>query len=272
MPAPALLMRLGFSETEAETYCQLLRSPGSTGYGVAQALKKSQANVYSALSSLTAKGAVAVDRGSVRAYRSVPPSELLPRLSREFEESCAAAAEALGRLQQDGGDDNVYQLKNAGQVYDRAAAMCGRARESIAFELFHRPFERLRGAMSDAVGRGVGVAGVTFAPEDRIEGGQCVLSVKASRTAQWPGDQLTLVTDAREALVALFDRAAGEVVHGFYTDSTYLSCLLHAAVIDATVLNRDAPDQLKGSFNKMLFGTVPSGFLELIAEQQDRQG
>jgi sugar-specific transcriptional regulator TrmB len=266
-----MLMRLGFSETEAETYCQLLRTPGATGYGVAQALKKSQANVYSALSSLTAKGAVFVDRGTVRAYRAVPPAELLPRLSREYEESCAAAAEALSRLQKPDNDDNIYQLKNQAQVYDRAASMCGRARESIAFELFHSPFERLRGPLADAVARGVGVAGVTFTAEDGIEGAQCVLAAKASRTALWPGDQLTLITDAREALVALLDRHHGEVLHAFYTDSTYLSCLLHAAVIDATILNRDRSDRLQVSFNKLLFGTVPSGFLELIAEEKARE-
>ena len=270
--APGALMKLGFSETEAETYCQLLRTPGATGYGVAQAIKKSQANVYSALSSLTAKGAVAVDQGSVRAYRVVPPAELLPRLSREYEASCAAAENALASLGQSGQEAGVYQIKNPAQVYDRANAMCARAGESIAFQLFHAPFARLREAMNDAVARGVGVAGVTFSPGDRLDGGECVLAVKASRTELWPGDQLTLVTDAREALVALFDRKAGDVLHAFYTDSTYLASLLHAAVVDATILNRDAPEKLDRSFNKMLFNGVPSGFLALVAEEKTKAG
>src|SRR3569623_1395603 len=110
--APGALLKLGFSETEAETYCQLLRTPGATGYGFAQAIKKSQANVYSALSSLTAKGAVAVDQGSVRAYRAVPPAELLPRLSREYAASCAAAERALASLGQSGQGAGVYQVKH----------------------------------------------------------------------------------------------------------------------------------------------------------------
>ena len=81
---------------------------------------------------------------------------------------------------------------------------------------------------------------------------------------------LTLVTDAKEALVALFHRSSGEVMHAVYTDSTYLSCLLHAAVVDATILNRDAAALCTGSFNKMLFGLIPGGFLELI-EGERRQ-
>jgi sugar-specific transcriptional regulator TrmB len=261
-------MRLGFSETEAETYCQLLRSPGATGYGVAQALKKSQANVYSALSSLTGKGAVAVDRGNVRAYRAVPPAELLARLSEEYQASCTAAAEALAQLETAGDDHKVYQLKTQAQVYDRAIAMCGRAQESIAFELFHAPFERLAGTMTEALRRGVRAAGVTFAAEDRIAGAQCVLAAKASRTKFWPGDQLTLVTDASEALVALFERDSGEVLHAFNSDSVYLACLLHAAVVDATILNRDAPGVLKTSLDKSLFGKVPKGFLALTEEEK----
>jgi sugar-specific transcriptional regulator TrmB len=263
-----MLMRLGFSETEAETYCQLLRSPGATGYGVAQALKKSQANVYSALSSLTGKGAVAVDRGNVRAYRAVPPAELLARLAQDYQASCTAAAEALAGLETTGGDHNVYQLKNQAQVYDRAIGMCGRAQESIAFELFHAPFERLAGAIAEALGRGVRVAGVTFAAEDRIEGAQCVLAVQASRTKFWPGDQTTLVTDSGEALVALFERDAGEVLHAFYSDSVYLACLLHAAVVNAIILNRDAPAILEASLDNPMFGQVPKGFLALIEEEK----
>ncbi|HEX8573848.1 MAG TPA: helix-turn-helix domain-containing protein [Allosphingosinicella sp.] len=267
----ALLTQLGFTDTEALTYHELLRHPGSTGYGVAKAIKKSQANVYSALSSLTAKGAVAFDHGEVRAYRAVAPAELLPRLAKEFQERCAAAQVSLSRLDSPAGEDRIYQLRNANQVYDRAASMCASACESVAFELFHSPFQRLKGPLAAAAARGVGVAGVTFNAEDEVPGASCVLAVKASRARWWPGEQLTIVTDARQALVALFDRESDAVLHAVHTDSVYLACLLHAAVVDASILNRENPPVLATSLNKRLFGTIPGGFLQLISEQRSKK-
>ncbi|MEA3053916.1 MAG: HTH-type transcriptional regulator, sugar sensing transcriptional regulator [Sphingomonadales bacterium] len=266
--APQLLAGLGFTDTEALTYCELLRSPGSTGYRVAKAINKSQANVYAALSGLSDKGAVLVENDSVRKYSAVPAEALLSRLHEEIEGRFRAVETALAKITGSGTEDVVYHLRNSAQVYYMARRMCSKATDSIAFEMFHRPFKELELSLNHAVERGVGVAGVTFHEADRIEGATCVLAVKADRTALWPGDQLTLVTDAREALVAIFDRQAGEVMHAVCTASAYLACLLHAAVVDATILNGHAPQLLRRSFNKLFFGRIPGGFLKLIAEEK----
>ena len=262
--AADILTQLGFSEIEALTYCQLLQTPGATGYRVAKAIGKSQANVYSALSSLAGKGAVVADTDSVRGYHAVPTAELLERMSREYQERCTAAQEALTELDTATSETGIHKLINSEHVYERASSMCLRAKDSIAFELFHGPFKRLERSLAQAERRGVGIAGLTFHPEDALAGATSVLAVKHARTDTWPGEQLTLITDAREALVALFHRSSGDVMHAVYTDSTYLSCLLHAAVVDATVLNRDAAALCTGSFNKMLFGLIPGGYLELL--------
>lgn len=264
------LAELGFSDTEALVYCDLLRAPNRTGYAVAKALKKSQANVYSALAALAAKGAVEFSNGDTRSYKAVQPSELLPRLSKEFEERCASAKAMLSNITGTASEDRIYQLKNPDHVFERAFAMIARAEQSIAFELFSFPFQRVAPALADAVGRGVGVAGVTFDPGDVIEGAECVLSVKFGRrnawpqAPAWPRDHMALIVDAREALVALFDRHSHEVLHAFYTDSIYISCLFHASVIDGLVLNLERPKALEESLNKRLFGTVPQGFIDLI--------
>lgn len=262
--AADILTQLGFSEIEALTYCQLLQTPGATGYRVAKAIGKSQANVYSALSSLAGKGAVVADTDSVRGYHAVPTAELLDRMRREYQERCSAAQDALTELDTATSESGIHKLRNSEHVYERASSMCLRAKGSIAYELFHGPFQRLKRSLVQAERRGVGVAGLTFDTADALPGGTSVLAVKHARTNMWPGEQLTLVTDAREALVAMFHRSSGDVMHAVYTDSTYLSCLLHAAVVDATVLNRDAAPLCTGSFNKMLFGLIPGGYLELL--------
>ena len=268
--ATATLTKLGFTDTEALVYCELLRKPGQTGYSVAKALKKSQANVYGALATLTTDGAVEFSAGDVRTFQAVPPGELLPRLAREYAEKSAAAERALARIASEPSEDWVYQLKHADQVFERAASMAGRASQSIAFQLFPGPFQRVKPALAAAVQRGVGVAGVTFDPGDIVEGATCVLSVKFGRQSawpqapSWPRDHMGLVVDAREALVALFDRTTHEVVHALYTDSVYIACLLHSAIVDSVVLNLEGPEFLKESLNKRLFGAVPSGFVDLI--------
>jgi HTH-type transcriptional regulator, sugar sensing transcriptional regulator len=268
--APKMLTQLGFSETEALIYCELLRNPGATGYGVAKAIRKAQANVYTALSCLSEKGAVIMDRSDVRAYRAVPASELLPRLSREFQEKCAAAEFALSTLETDSADDHFYQLTNAAQVYERARRMCEGAQDSLAVALFPKPFARLKDALEAAIGRGVGVSGITFKAADLLPGATLVTAVKAARdsswarASMWPRDQLTLIADGEEALVALFDRETDTVITAVYTTSTYLACILHSGVVDATILNKENPEALQVSLNKRLFGKIPRGFVRLV--------
>jgi sugar-specific transcriptional regulator TrmB len=260
----AALTQLGFTETEALVYAQLLRSPDLTGYAVAKALQKSQAHIYAALAALESKGAVIFDSGQVRTYRAVSAEELFSRFQHEFGSRIEAARKSLAEMTDSTESRGVHRLTNSEQVYQRAAFMCAQARDSIAFELFHEPFARMRLPLSSALARGVPVAGVTFQEHDEIEGATCVPSIKLARASSWPGDQMTIVTDAQEALVALFARDTGRVLHAYCTDSAYLSCLLHAAVVDAIVLNQQGSPALRLSFNKKLFGRIPSGFLSLM--------
>lgn len=97
--ARRLLADLGFSEAEALVYCALLRSPGLSGYGVAKAIGRSQAIVYSALARLTTKGAVGFCNGEARTYFAVPPAELLSGLSKAFDDRCVAARTMLVKLE-----------------------------------------------------------------------------------------------------------------------------------------------------------------------------
>ena len=55
------------------------------------------------------------------------------------------------------------------------------------------------------------------------------------------------------------------------TESAYPSCLRHAAVVDAIVLNQQGSEALRLSFNKKLFGRIPSGFLGLMKRGKPAQ-
>src|SRR3712207_2237297 len=126
--AVQVLTTLGFNETEALVYCDLLKNPGSTGYRVARSINKAQANTYQTLNSLVQKGAVVFEEGDTRSFRATPPDELLARLRRTFEHQFDEARSSLSRLESSGeADERIYQLRNAEQVLERARAMLAAA-------------------------------------------------------------------------------------------------------------------------------------------------
>ena len=98
-------MDLGLTAAEAEVYTCLVRTGVRTGYRVAKALGKPAANVYQALRSLRAKGAIVVDEGETQQCRAVAPAELLDRLEREFRATRRRAADAFSRLPVPAPDD-----------------------------------------------------------------------------------------------------------------------------------------------------------------------
>lgn len=257
------LSALGFTETEALVYCELLRCGSATGYRLAQGVGKAQANTYKALSTLVQKGAVLADEGEPQRYRALPPGELVGALTKGFTEKAGAAQAALEQLRGPVREDRIYQLRNAAQVYERARGMIEAAREIVLYDLFPGPFDALAPALAAAHARGVTVAGVAYRPADPA----LPFAQSRSRTSdlvieRWPGAQLTVVADSREYLVALLKD--GGVRHAIWSDSLYLSCLQHYALAaeirlhDLAQAEPDLPPQMS------LAGELPPGLRELL--------
>lgn len=232
----AALVDLGFTALEAEVYALLVKESPATGYRVAQALGKAAANVYKAIESLERKGAVMVDDGATRLCRPVPIDELLTRLERNFHSSRRRAARAVAAIGGDEPDDRVYRLRSREAVLGRARAMLGRATAVALVDVFPEPFEELHDALAAAAARGVDVA-VQLYGAGHVEGADVVRHHDAERIlARWPGEQLNLVTDATECLLALMARSRGEVLQAVWSESTYLSCLMHSTLAADTTL------------------------------------
>lgn len=260
--AASRLAEFGFNESEALVYCELLTAPGSTGYRIAHSIGKAPPNIYRTLGSLVQKGAAVVEDSAAKTYRAIPPGELVANLTTRFKERCSAVAAALEPLTVRRPEDRVYQIKTAEHAYQRAGHMMSRARELVLFDMFPDPLARLSPSLSAAAERGVRVAGKVYAEPTGLP-----TAVETSRLAglnfqRWPGEQLTIVVDATEYLVALFDRDSGVLRHGFWTDSAYLSCLLHSgltAELIASAAPRDARFTSLG-----LLKSSPPGFRALL--------
>jgi sugar-specific transcriptional regulator TrmB len=227
---PGCLAALGFTETEALIYCELLRSGPASGYRLAKAVGKARANVYQALAQLTQRGAALIDDSRVQTFRATDPRELMRAMTENYRAHAEAAETALQALAALAADDRIYHLKTVDQVLERAIAMIDGAQAIVLVDAFPEPLERVLPALERAAARGVAVAALAY--DDCVTASFPLISSGAAHfaLARWPGLQLSVVTDAREHLVSLLERGMDRVLHGIWSDSAYLSCLQHSGL------------------------------------------
>jgi sugar-specific transcriptional regulator TrmB len=230
MTAIQAFATLGFSDVESQTYCELLRSGPSTGYRLAAAIGKAGANIYQALECLLLKGAVMVDDKRVRIYRAVPAGELIEALEQSFKSRATDALRSLQKIAAPAADENLYRLKSVAQVLQRGRAMIAVAREIVLFDLFPIPLESLRADLERAAARDVMVAGVTYGESPALRVNHLHTHSWNPVSSAWPGQQITIVSDAAEYLVALLSPDGASILHAMWTDSAYLACLQHTGL------------------------------------------
>ena len=262
----ATLAGLGFTDTEARVYCELVRAGPATGYRLAKAIGKAPANTYQALEALSQKGAVLTEDAEAKTWRAAPPAELVGALDAAHARRSAAALDALSRLPAAPADPRLYALRTPHQVYARARAMIAAAREAILFDLSPEPFETLKADLEQAAAQGLTVAGLVYAPAATS------LTTVLSRSApvvnsRWPGQQATIVADAREQLTALLAPDGETLVQGVASDSPFLACLQHSGLSAELRLSRAAPaeDPLA---HLALLALRPPGLRHLIGDAE----
>jgi hypothetical protein len=108
--------------------------------------------------------------------------------------------------------------------------MIGAAKEILLFDLFPGPFRSLQALLKRRAARGATVAGICYGDFRSVAGLRIYTHPWRMVAKAWPGQQLTLVADAKESLLALLSRDGKSVRHAFWTDSVYLSCLLHSGL------------------------------------------
>lgn len=231
------LVSLGFTALEAEIYAGLLEESPVTGYRIAQTLQKPAPNVYKAIESLEAKGAVMVDEGRSRLCRPVPPEELLNHLERRFRETRKSAEELLSRLRGPKRDDRVYTLRSRDQILERARTMLSCASEVVIVDGFPAMLECLRPDLEDAAARGVRVGVIAYQPIELV-GVETIEKPHGDATLErWPGQWLNVISDGSEHLVGLLDQDGLRVRQAIWSGSVYLSWVVHSSVAAEFILS-----------------------------------
>lgn len=226
------VVSLGFTSLEAEVYTFLVQEPGVTGYRVAQAIGKPAANTYKALESLERKGAVLVDEGENRAFRAMPPAELLAGLKRDFSARHERAAETLSKLATPPPDDRLYQLRSRSQVLERCRAMLERAKHVAAMDLFPAVVVELWPDLEAAAGRGVEVIIKTYEPL-RVSGARVIVRPRGYEIVDAiPAQLVSLNVDGAEHLLAMLRHDGDEVHQAVWTSSAIVAFLLYNGLIN----------------------------------------
>jgi hypothetical protein len=162
--------------------------------------------------------------------RAVPPRELLAQLTRRFQERRRHALRALSQRPVETGDDRVYQVRSAEQVFERCRRMLRECRQVALIDVFPRPLAELRADIERCAARGRAVGLKVYEPTD-IEGVKRFLPPDAAATlARWPGQWLNLVVDGAGHLLAFLSPKGDGVYQAVWSQSAYLSWVYHCAL------------------------------------------
>lgn len=219
------LVELGFTDLEAQTYVTLVRSGPNTAYGVGRLIGKATANVYKAADALESRGALLSTPGETRVLHAVLPEEFLAQHARRQTESIGRASDAFRRLKSMPLRSGLFQLESIDAVLERARRMLASANEVAVVDCFPTGISRLRPDIEAASDRGVRIYVQAYAPLDL----RCTSFIEVPRATavleHWKSEQVNLVTDGRDVLLALCTLNLTRVIDAFWSNSAYLACM-----------------------------------------------
>lgn len=232
------LRDLGLNQLEAEVYSFLLANEPKTAYAVGRAISRPTANVYKAVESLSQRGAVVVEEGGSRVCRAIPAREFLRHSEKSFLSRTREAATALASLQSDFSDERVYRVEHVDEVFERCAAMLERAHRVIVIDAFPQSLERLVPAIRSAIKRSVDVWIEAYRPIT-IDGAAVVIAQPGESSIElWRAEQLNVVVDGKEVLLALMSLELETVYQALWSRSLYLACLMHGGMMSEHTVHR----------------------------------
>ncbi|GAB4549680.1 MAG: hypothetical protein Tsb0013_11070 [Phycisphaerales bacterium] len=260
-PAIRALTALGFTDLEATIYASLVAGEGETGYALAKATGKPVANVYKAVESLEAKGAIVVAGLEPRTLRAVDPGDLVRSLRERFASKADDAERALAQLHSPEETGGLYRLTSSQQVFERARTMIRQAQSTVLVDAYPNCLAPIAGELTDAASRGVKVVLLGYTDEHVTPGvrrlthrlGDLVMERRID-------DHLIVNTDAEQLLMAQLAVGAGSVMQAIWTDQLFLAmhyydsffCQFVVHTIDAHIERHGGPKSVQRLIDSMM--------------------
>lgn len=252
-----LLFEFGFNRLEADVYLFLLTDKPTTAYGIGKGIGKPSANVYKAIASLSSKGAVIIEDNKSKICRAVDPNEFVALYQKNILSKTESAKKLLGSLKPQPNDERSYTIDSVSLVFERFEQMMKRCKTIAVVDAFPLTLERVIDSIKEAVERGVLVHIEAYKPIV-IEGADIALTSLGDKTLDhWQSQQLNLIIDGEEHLIALMDNKLEKVKQATWSNNTYLSCMLHAGFLkEQTVI------KIMEAVNEPNFAELVKGILE----------
>ena len=260
-PAIRALTALGFTDLEATIYASLVAGEGETGYALAKATGKPVANVYKAVESLEAKGAIVVAGLEPRTLRAVDPDDLVGALRSRFESRADDAQRALAQLHSPDESGGMYRLTSAQQVLERTRAMIAQAQATVLVDAYPDVFEEIAGDLEEAGYRCVKVVLLAYTDEHPTPSvrrlthrlGDLVMERRID-------DHLIVNTDAEQLLMAQLSIGARSVMQAIWTDQLFLAmhyydsffCQFVVHTVDSHIERHGGPKSIQRLIDAMM--------------------
>lgn len=223
-----LLFEMGFNRLEADVYLFLLTDKPATAYGIGKGIGKPSANVYKAIASLASKGAVIIEDNKSKICRAVEPNEFVAQYQKNILSKTESAKKLLANLKPQPNDERSYSIDSVSLVFERFEQMMNRCTTIAVVDAFPLTLERVVKPIKEAIKRGVSLHIEAYKPIV-IEGADISLTPFGDKALNhWQSQQLNLVIDGEEHLIALLDNDLNKVKQATWSSNTYLSCMLHA--------------------------------------------
>ena len=226
-----LLIKLGFNQLEAEVYIHLLTQPPSTAYKIGKQINKPTANVYKAIDSLAEKGAILIEDNKNKQCRAVNPEEFIGQYEAALLEKTQEAKKMLSSIDNQIIDENSYRIGSVHLVFERFKSMMSKCKTIAVIDAFPKTLEKMRDSIVEAINRGVDVHIEAYEPIE-IKGVSILNREIGSKTLEhWQSQQLNLIIDGEEHLIALMDNDLKKVKQATWSNNIYMSCILHAGCL-----------------------------------------
>ncbi len=226
-----LLFEMGLNRLEADVYLFLLTDKPTTAYGIGKGIGKPTANVYKAIASLASKGAVIIEDNKSKVCRAVNPNEFVGQFQKNILSKTESAKKLLANLKPQSNDERSYTIDSVPLVFERFEQMMKRCKTIAVVDAFPLTLERVVEPINEAIKRGVAVHIEAYKPI-AIEGADMVVSSLGEKALEhWKSQQLNLIIDGEEHLIALMDNELKKVNQATWSSNTYLSCMLHAGFL-----------------------------------------
>lgn len=151
----AALIRLGFSQYEAQAYCALVGKEPLNGNEVSRHAGMPPSKVYETLARLETKGAVLVNRSEPIRYSAVPYPDVLAALTARFDADVATATAALDQLPAADQPGLVWSLYDNDAIVRAFARVITAATRSIFAGIWDEELDQLGPLLEAASADGI---------------------------------------------------------------------------------------------------------------------